>query len=226
MDISDSASENSWPRERIEELQQIEAEWVTRELEEFVKLIQRYRSLYLSAVFLAIGWVLSQAVATTTNAAPVPPLSLDALRLRPDIAAVLCVIPFVNTLFGLLMLEASAQIQTLARYRFLLGFELGGGQPAWRWECWKSSSHGSIRAWTNPLNMLFTVSTVGLTISVLWFSYPAIPGSKALALLWWSGLFVNTIVAFIVGTVAYKLRRQNFVAAKPKVTWADLWPQS
>lgn len=224
MDTNDRASENTLPRERIEELQQIEAEWVTRELGEFVKLIQRYRSLYLTAVFLAVGWVLSQAVATTSNSLTVPHLSFDALRWRPDIAAVLCVIPFVNALFGLLMLEASAQIQTLARYRFLLGFELGRNEPAWRWECWKSSRHGSIRSWTNPLNVLFAISTVSLTISVLWFSHPAIRASTALTVLWWSGLCVNVIVSFVIGILAFTLRHQNFVAADPSVNWADLWP--
>ncbi len=139
MDTNDRAPENTRPCERTEELQLIEAEWVTRELEEFVKLIQRYRSLYLTAVFLAIGWVLSQAVSTISNSSTVANLSFDALRSRSDISAVLCVIPFVNVLFGLLILEATAQIQTLARYCFLLGFELGHNAPAWRWECWKTS---------------------------------------------------------------------------------------
>ena len=45
MDTSHT-SVNLLSPEKIEELQRIEAEWVTRELEEFVKLIQRYRSLY------------------------------------------------------------------------------------------------------------------------------------------------------------------------------------
>jgi hypothetical protein len=207
---------------KIEELQRLEAEWVTRELEEFIKLSQNYRSLYLTALIVAIGWVLSQALGTASAVAG--QTSLDILRVRPDVAAVLCVIPFVNVLFGLLMLETTAQIQTLARYRFLLGFELGGQVPAWRWECWKSSKYGSIRSWTNSLNILFTVTTVGLTITVLWFSHPAIKSSGALFVLWWSGLCLNVIVALVVSTLAFRLRHQNFVAANPVVRWADLWP--
>lgn len=221
MDTNESSA-NLVSAEKIEELQRIEAEWVTRELEEFVKLIQRYRSLYLTAVFLAIGWVLSQALSSISSSSNHS--SFDALRFRQDIAAVLCVIPFVNVLFGLFMLEATAQIQALARYRFLLGFELGGNAPAWRWECWKSSKYGTIRAWTNPLNVFFTVSTVGLTVSVLWFSWPATSASTALAVFWWSGLSVNIIVAAVVGILAFKLRHQNFVAADPAVRWVDLWP--
>ena len=110
MDTNQTCANQLSP-EKTHELQRIEAEWVTRELEEFVKLLQRDRSLYLTAVFLAIGWVLSQAVSTTSSLANV---SFDALRFGQDIAAVLCFVPFVNVLFGLLMLEVTAQIQTLA----------------------------------------------------------------------------------------------------------------
>ena len=207
---------------RVEELMRAEAEWITRELEEQIKLTQQYRNLYLTTILVAVGWVLGQAVGTSP--AVEGQMTLQALRGRPDIAAVLCVIPFVNVLFGLLMLEITAQIHTLARYRFLLGFELGGNMPAWRWECWKSSRYGSTRAWTNPLNVLFAVSTVGLTASVIWFSRPATHGSGALALLWWSGLLINIAAAVIVGILAVKFRQKNFVAAKPPVRWSGLWP--
>lgn len=207
---------------RIEEQMRTEAEWVTRELEESIKLTQQYRNLYLTTVIVAVGWVLGQAVSTTP--AVDGQMTLHALRGRPDIAAVLCVIPFVNVLFGLLMLEITAQIRTLARYRFLLGFELGGKMPMWRWECWKSSRYGSTRAWTNPLNVLFAVSTVGLTATVIWFSRPATHGSAALALIWWSGLLINVVAAVIVVILALKFRQKNFVAAEPPVRWADLWP--
>jgi len=133
MDINHTCA-SQLSQEKTQELPRVEAEWVSNELQEFVKLLQRYRSLYLTAVFLGIGWVLSQAVSTTSSLANI---SFDALRFRQDIAALLYFIPFVNVLFGLLMLEVPAQIQTLARYRFLLGFELGENAHAWRWECWK-----------------------------------------------------------------------------------------
>ena len=207
---------------KTEELMRAEAEWVTRELEEQIKLTQQYRNLYVTAVIVAVGWVLGQAVSTTPAAEG--QLMLQAFRSRPDVAAVLCVIPFMNVLFGLLLLEITAQIRTLARYRFLLGFELGGSMPAWRWECWKSSRYGSTRVWTNPLNILFAVSTVGLTATVIWFSHPATYRSGALRLLWWSGLLINVVAAIIVGILAVKFRRKNFVAAEPPVRWTGLWP--
>jgi len=207
---------------KIEELQRVEAEWVTRELEESIKLTQQYRSLYLTAVIVAVGWVLGQAV--TTSPSVEGSLTLQSLRGRPDIAAVLCIIPFVNVLFGLLLLETSAQIRTLAQYRFLLGYEIGGRRPVWRWECWKSSPYGSTRAWTNPLNTLFAVSTVGLTATVIWFSHPATWSSAALALFWWSGVLINVVAAIIVGVLAIRFRETNFVAAEPPVRWDGLWP--
>ncbi len=213
---------------RFAEFQRLEAEWVTRELEECVKLVQRYRSLYLTAVFLAVGWALSQIITATSASSssgnPVTAMTFDSLRQRPNIAAVLCLVPFINVLFGLLMLEATAQIQSLARYRFLLGFELGGNLPVWRWECWKSSKHGSVRVWTNPLNVLFTMVIVLLTVAALWFSHPAIGGSRALVGLWWTALGMNLIAAAVIGVVAFKNRRHNSVAAPPPTTWSQLWP--
>src|SRR6266498_2528001 len=104
---------------KVEEFQRIEAEWVTREFEETVRLVQRYRSLYLSAVFISIGWVLGQVINSSSRLAsasqPQDQITLDALRNRPDVAAVLCLVPLVNVLFGLLILEATSQIQSLAR---------------------------------------------------------------------------------------------------------------
>ncbi len=116
---------------KVEEFQRIEAEWVTREFEETVRLVQRYRSLYLSAVFISIGWVLGQVINSSSRLAsasqPQDQITLDALRNRPDVAAVLCLVPLVNVLFGLLILEATSQIQSLARHNFV------AASPSLRW---------------------------------------------------------------------------------------------
>ncbi len=81
------------------ELQLAEADWVSNEHDEFIKLIQRYRSLYVTAIFVAFGWALGQILSS-------PPTTLEGLRSRADIAAVLSVLPLINVLFALLMLEA------------------------------------------------------------------------------------------------------------------------
>jgi hypothetical protein len=133
----------------LPELQRMEAEWVTRELEDFVRLIQRYRALYVTAIFLALGWSLGQVVNTPGGT------TIDAFRLRPDVAAIFCIVPLLNVFFVTLMLEAYAQMKSLARYRFILGFALGSGKPPWRWEIWKESEQGSIKYWTAP-NLVIT----------------------------------------------------------------------
>jgi hypothetical protein len=166
-------------------------------MQEFVRQIQRYRSTYVTAIFLSVGWVLGQMLGAATGSGtgatpPVRPDTLDQLRQRPDIAVVLCVIPLVNVLFSMLMLEANAHIQSLARYRFLLGIELGAGSPAWRWEIWKTTREGSIRAWTNPLNVFFTLVAVTLTAAALWFSLPAAWNSRALWYMWLSSLVISS----------------------------------
>ncbi len=77
----------------LPELQRMEAEWVTRELKDFVRLIQRYRALYVTAIFVALGWSLGQVVNTPGGA------TIDSFRLRPDVAAILCIVPLLNVFY-------------------------------------------------------------------------------------------------------------------------------
>lgn len=109
---------------------------VSRELDEFVKLIQQYRALYLGAIFVAVGWVLGQTVgggAAPQGGMQIPPPTVETLRHRQDVAAVLCVVPLLSVFLAALVTEAYAHMKSLARYRFILGFALGNGTPAWRW---------------------------------------------------------------------------------------------
>ena len=91
----------------LRDLQLKEAEWVWSEMEDFVKLIQRYRGLFLTAVFAGIGWVLGQALEAIPPGTEASSNTLDALRRRPDIAAVLCILPILTSFFVVLILEAS-----------------------------------------------------------------------------------------------------------------------
>lgn len=109
MYTSDHASGHTQSGDRMAELQQIEAAGVTRELDEFMKLIQGYKSLYLPRGLLFIGWILSQDIAIISTSSTVPHFFFDEPRLPLDIAAVLYIIASVSALFGLLILKASAQ---------------------------------------------------------------------------------------------------------------------
>ena len=122
---SETSEKQSTPASGITlaELQVIEAEWISNEHDEFIKAIQRYRSLYVTAIFIAFGWALGQLLGSA-------PATLDALRSRSDVAAVLSVLPLISVVLAMLMLEAQSHATDLARYRYLLGRELGGGQAS------------------------------------------------------------------------------------------------
>jgi hypothetical protein len=197
-------------------------------MQDFVRLVQRYRGTYVTAIFVSVGWVLGQILgarpsdSSAGGAMLLPPETLEQLRQRPDVAAVLCAIPLVNVLFVTLMLEANAQIQSLARYRFLLGVELGEGEPVWRWEIWKTLPEGSIRAWTNPSNVFFTLVAIALTIASLWFSAPAAWNHRGLWWVWFVALLFPISLLVVVTFVGVRRIRVNEVADPPTTTWSML----
>jgi hypothetical protein len=174
----------------LPQLQLIEAEWISNEHDEFIKAIQRYRSLYLTAIFIAFGWALGQVLGSAGT-------TLENLRTRSDVAAVLSVLPLISVLLAMLMLEAHAHAADLARYRFLLGRELNEGSPAWRWNLWRERHKSSIlRRPTMVLNILSAVLFFFLNGVALWLSYPALGHSKWLWVLWGPSLIV--FVGFMV----------------------------
>jgi hypothetical protein len=212
----------------LRDLQLKEAEWVWEEMEDFVKLIQRYRGLFITAVFAAVGWLLGRALEDVPGGVANPE-TLLALRRRPDIAAVLCIVPILATLFVVLMLEAQFQIQSLARYRYLLGVVLGNGTPVWRWELWKEIPEGSVRAWTNPSNIYFGLAALILTAGALWFSWPALETSASLMLtvFWWGAVAVTSSFVILAVALGIKNMRTNRVARPlDKELWEHLWSHS
>lgn len=196
-----------------------EADWTWSEMQDFNRLVQRYRYLYIAALFASVGWSLGQAIGTKDPNAG----ALTNLALRPDVAGILCVVPMINVVFALLTLEAARKVQALARYRFLLAVQLGGKQPIWRWELFRrAGEEGSIRRWENPTNIAFGV--LNLIVSVLCFSLAsqALPEHRAL---WW--LWSISLTFFIVSLVAiaragWTRRNENEVAARVEVSYDDL----
>lgn len=215
--VTESSAPASLP-----ELQRMEAEWVTRELEDFVRLIQRYRALYITAIFLAVGWTLGQAASAPGQT------SIETFRQRPDVAALLCVIPLLNVFLVALGLEAYHHMKTLARYRFILGFTLGGGMPAWRWERWRETPEGSTQSWTGPLNILSSIILIMLTASSLWFPFPAVRNSQTWALRWLWAFALLTVIGLVVVLIVTGIRNRgrNAVADPPSIDWSSLWPPS
>lgn len=203
------------------ELHKMEAQWLYEEMADFVRMIQRYWSIYVTAIFVSIGWVLGQLLGESGTVQ-----TFDSLRSRQDVAAVLCVVPLLNVLFVMLMLEANAHMQSLARYRFLLGYLLGEGEPAWRWELWKTTPEGTIRPWTNPSNVLFGVVALLLTIVALWFPWPAVTSTGApglLQALWLVALAFPILLVLIVGYIGLRRVSRNNVADPPTDQWHQLW---
>ncbi len=220
-------------KEKLREYQLKEADWITEEMKTFVSLIQRYRALYVTAVFLSLGWVLGQVLnalgPNTTGASPAQSgsssVTIDALRNRPDIAVVLCIIILINLLFMMLMLEATANAQCLARYRFLLGYELGEGTPVWRWEIWRTKPEGSTRQWTVPLNIFYFILGLGFIIGALAFCRPAVKTSDSLILsgLWWFTAIISAGITLAGMITGYINRHRSAVSDPPTNTWNRLW---
>lgn len=74
-------------REAAAEYQCLEAEWTYNEMQDFVRLIQRYRGTYVTAIFVSVGWMLGQMLGVGTpgaasgaQPAPLRPDTLDELR--------------------------------------------------------------------------------------------------------------------------------------------------
>lgn len=201
-----------------------EAEWTHEELQSCLQLIQRYRATYLAAMFATIGWLLGQLI--QNGGATAVSSSLAVLRYREDIATVLCLIPLINSFFIVLILEAQFRLVSLARYRFVLGHELGARAPVWRWELWRETPEGSFRHWTNPSNFIFGVVALTIPTLSLWFGRPAARESDS-ALLGsaWIGstlVFVATIAVTVYLAVTH--RKTNHVARPIETRWSDLWP--
>jgi len=212
------------------ELQRMEAEWISVELGEFVKLIQRYRALYITAIFVAVGWILSQAVGGSTGSGGMGPNggvvspTLESFRQRQDIAAVLCIVPLLNVFFAMLVAETYANIKKLARYRFILGYALGGGLPAWRWELWRESSEGTTQAWTNALAVFSGLILLSLTVGSLVFPFPAVRSSNSLWLwsLWAVALGLSIACLVVLTILGVRNWNRNAVADPPRIQWSDL----
>jgi hypothetical protein len=194
------------------ELHLKEADWVFQEMTDFVKLIQRYRSLYITAIFAALGWLLGQITRSDQT------VELTAVMRRTDVAAAVCGLAPLNVLFFSLMMEAAAQVQSLARYRFLLGWRIAG-RATWGWEIWKEGE-GSIRHWTNPTNIFFGVFGLIGTLLLLSFPIPALlKGDWPLNILYTLSLGFSVTLLFVVVRTGLKFRTRNVVAVPPVDDW-------
>jgi hypothetical protein len=191
------------------ELLLIEAEWVWSEMEDFVRQIQRYRLTYVTALFASIGWVLGHLV-DPANAA----FSLDQIRANPAIASVILLIPMLNGLFFILVMESARQLQSLARYRFLLGCALEGVRPAWRWELFKLTKEGSIRSWTTPSNIFLGVFALFASIGAFLFVNPAVGNAVVNVLRWVSGTYTAALAVAVIWA-GWTRRHENDVADEP-----------
>ena len=116
-------------------------------------------------------------------------------------------------------------MQSLARYRYLLGVVLGDGTPAWRWELWKDTPHGSVRIWTNPSNVFFASTVLMLTVGVLWFSRPAVTMSTSplLAVFWWGATGTTGLLVLLAVGIGLRNISTNHVARPlDQETWHEL----
>lgn len=189
-------------------------------MEDFVRQIQRYRLAYATALFASIGWILGQLVDPSRAT-----LTLDEIRARGPVAGVILLVPMLNGLFFILMMEAARQVQSLARYRFLLACRIGAGVPVWRWELFKATPEGSIRSWTNPSNIFIGVMAVFLSLGAFWFVGPAVAlyGSVR-AMRWFSGIYTAALATSVI-VAGWKRRTENEVADEPTgVTYRTLRP--
>jgi hypothetical protein len=216
-------------RRALRAFQVREAQWVWSEMEDFVRLIQRYRSLYVTAIFVSIGWLLGQ-VATSARSGPqiTPAQLIVQLRSRVDVAAVLCLVPVLNSFFVALIFEAQFHMQSLAQYRFLLGRELGRSigdvGPVWRWELWKQRPEGSIRPWTIPSNVAFGLTAIVLPAGALWFAMPAVYAAHSKMLWWFWGFSATTFAGMLFTAVVLGLmnRSRNRRKLPSDLSWSEL----
>ena len=113
-------------------------------------------------------------------------------------------------------MEAARQVQSLARYRFLLSCKLGGEPPIWRWELFKTTAEGSIRSWTNPSNIFVGFFALGTSLGAFVFVNPAVGDAVVNTVRWFSGLCVGGLVVTI-GWAGWARRDQNEVADPPPI---------
>ena len=183
-----------------------EAEWVCAEMQDFNRLVQRYRYTCVAALFASMGWLLGQAVGHDAGV-------LANLPTRPDVAGILCMVPMVVGVFTLLIMEAARKVQALARYRFLLAVKLGERQPVWRWELFRRpGEEGYIRGWENSANLFFTALLFIVCVACYLVSKD---GAYQNHLLWWLwkvslGFFGALLVA--IAFAAWPRRWANDVA--------------
>lgn len=198
----------------------MEAEWISGELLEFVKLLQRYKGLYLAALFAVVGWVLSRVVGN--------PISISELRARQDVALVLIGVPVLNLFFGLLILDAYEHITTLGRYRFILGCHLGRGLPAWRWDLWRDTRGASARRRAmSLLNVFMGLVWFISTVCSLIFVWPAVRHHAWLSSLWVSVAGCSALLMGAASVIGIKrLRRRINISdgPSPGECWGQLWP--
>src|SRR5258706_7395586 len=152
------------------------------------------------------------------------------MRSRADVAAVLSVLPLINVLFALVMLEAHSHATNLARYRFLLGIELYGPEPPWRWNLWREKQRTSIlQRPTMFLNGFSAILFLLLTTGALWFCYPALGTSRWLWALWGPALLIFVAFLITAGIVALYWLKGTGVVTRPPIAgerWRDLWPEN
>lgn len=197
-----------------------EADWVWSEMQDFIRLVQRYRYTYVAALFAAVGWVLGQAVGGPKN-------SLFGLATRPDIAGILCLLSMINGVFTLLIMEAARKVQTLARYRVILATRLGREQPIWRWELFRrSGEEGSIRVWENPTNILFGVLNVTVSASCLTLARQATAENLSVSFLWVGSVVFFALVVCAVAWAGWVRRKENEIADPLTTTYDDLRTRS
>jgi hypothetical protein len=185
-------------------------------MEDFVRQIQRYRLSYVTALFASVGWVVGQLVDPQNGT-----LTLRDIRQNPAIATVILLVPMINGLFFLLMMEAARQVQSFARYRFLLSCELGSEPPVWRWELFKTTSEGSIRQWTNPSNIFLGVFAVGASVGSFIFVNPAVGNRVVNAVRWSSVAFTIALVIAVLGAEWVRRRRMKSLI-RPRRNWSHL----
>ena len=197
-----------------------EAEWVWSEMKDFVNQIQKYRLSYVTALFASIGWILGQLVNPQNSGT-----TLANIRQNAAVATIVLLVPVLNSLFFLLVMEAARQVQSLARYRFLLACELGGEPPVWRWELFKTTPEGSIRHWTNPSNIFLGVFALGTSVGAFIFVNPAVGNAWVNVVRWFSASF-TVALAIAVLWAAWPRRYRNEVADRPsRTTYRSLKPE-
>lgn len=184
----------------------LEGEWITAELAEVIKQIQHLRTIYVTALFVLSGWVLAKLLERPANTDPLATLN------EPEIAVVISLLPIINLLFFLLLLQANAEMQSLAKYRIILGCKLGNGEQVWRWPEWRRTTYEPV-AWAAIVNIAFGIVALlvaGLALLVSFTPLKAYANGAFLCL-WIAGAVISAAIlvgAIIIG-ISYLLSRNT-----------------